>query len=96
MLRAAVAAGRHCYIADIAFCSQERRERTVLDLRTMFPAVRIEFRFYANNPEQCRRNLLDDPAGNANRLAEIDKFSPGYQVPAGEVAVPVAMRPARA
>ena len=88
----AVEAGHHCYIGDIAFCSRERREQTVADLQKRYPGVPLDFRFYANDPEQCRRNLSDAPASNADRLRRVDEFTHGYEIPVGKEAVPVAVR----
>ncbi|MCK6482003.1 MAG: ATP-binding protein [Planctomycetes bacterium] len=91
-LREALARGGTCLVGGVAFTREERRREFAASLADL-PGLRIEWAFFANDPETCRGNVLFDerfrgrPA--AHRWNEIARRAGTYVVPAGFEAMPV-------
>lgn len=79
-----------CVIADIAFCDTARR----LELQAVFTAdvadLLIEWRFFANDADACRRNVEKRKRTERNEeLEKINVLSERYFIPEGAATIPV-------
>ncbi len=74
--------GYHCYVADIAYCLQNRRQEAEAYLINIIPSLSIFWIFFANEPEKCKANVkLDKNREVAKRLRKIDEFTTDYTIP---------------
>ena len=86
----ALRAGKRCIVADIDFTRTEARADATRALGAMAPTLQPTWTFFANDPVQCRVNVLASAReSNHIRLFEIDVRSPEYQIPAGAHVLPV-------
>lgn len=91
-------AGGTVTISDVAFCSGEVRDRVIGEFRRRMPDLLVQTIGFANDPAQCRRNVVARAAGEPGHdaafdLDQIARFAPGY-VPVGDVRPVMPWRPA--
>lgn len=75
-------------IADPAFCHSRSRELAEARLRQAWAPAQVEWHFFANDAEACRRNVVrrqDD----RKVMAALTQWSKDYTVPEGHVALAV-------
>lgn len=94
-LRKALSAGKNAVLADIAWCTTERRELLKQNIESLLQElnreVKIVFLYFENNPSACKANILA-----RNRLERIerelefvDKKSAEYHIPPGVQVISV-------
>jgi hypothetical protein len=90
-LIAALRIGKTCIVADITYCKPAHRGEPEYCLRELVPGVRIQWWFFANDPETCRHNVRGRARAQSmeNELREIDKMGPGYTIPPLAEVIPV-------
>ena len=83
-------AGRDCAVSDIAFCIPERRSALLKAIRLRFPNEPIEWIYFENSPEKCRRNITRRNRDGMDRdLKALELFAEKYAVPAGVTVIPI-------
>lgn len=81
---------KDCVVSDITFCRTVRRQEFNQVIAKAVPNVSMEWQFYANDADQCRKNVnARSRASLAAELAEINKLSPTYEIPANAKPLPV-------
>ncbi len=86
----ALMAGGDCAVSDIAFCVPARRSAFLKAIVLRFPNQPMEWIYFENSPEKCRRNLLRRGSPSVEReLKALAEFAPTYVIPAGATVVPV-------
>jgi hypothetical protein len=82
--------GARCAAADIDFCHAEARTEAERTLRDQFPSVRLEWRFFANDPDACEANIRRRNREHLDRdLRKMREYSAIYSIPPGAVILPV-------
>jgi len=93
-LRADLAAGKTCLVADIAF-TESRTRRALLGTLHDIPALLVDWVFFANDLEQCLRNIRWHQAkygkNDSSREDAARRFSPLYEIPTGFTVLPVGI-----
>ena len=83
-------ADRDCVIADIAFCDPDRRARLSEAVRREVPDVRVEWIYFENAPDKCRRNIQRRARlGLNDDLAALERFSKLYVITEGVTPIRV-------
>jgi predicted kinase len=82
--------GGNCAIADIAFCRTSARTEAEETILRSVPGATIEWRFFENDPQQCRTNVILRSRDSVEKeLLRIDQLSKSYVPPSGAVVLPV-------
>jgi ABC-type oligopeptide transport system ATPase subunit len=78
-------------IADPHLCNEKIRNKAVMWLKKNYGDVVVDFVFFENNEEQCRKNveLRRQQGDNRKVEASIRRFAKIYQVPPGHIPIPV-------
>jgi len=73
-------------VSDIRYCIPRELNAFLAAVLNVAPNVQIEFTFFENNPEACRRNIIarNRPDRVEKELELLKKLSAGYSVPAIE------------
>ena len=72
--KAAILAGRSVAVSDVDFCKSEVLNKFVRDLTD------VEFIYFANDPEQCKKNVLARNRKSVKReLTLIEEYSKVYR-----------------
>jgi len=85
--------GRTVIVADIDFCQRPSQTEAEYYVRSSAPGAAVEWRYFANDPEQCTRNATRRAAETQRDLARelqlITEYSSCYHVPEGAITIPV-------
>jgi hypothetical protein len=82
--------GRDCVIADIAFCDPTRTASLQQAIERQISNVRIEWIYFENAPDKCRRNIERRARENVrDDLDALEKFRHLYCIPDGVTPIPV-------
>jgi dephospho-CoA kinase len=85
-----IRAGSDCVIADIAFCDPKRRANLQQAIDRQISNSRIEWIYFENAPEKCRRNIARRARARlGDDLAALEKFARLYSIPDGVTPIPV-------
>jgi predicted kinase len=85
-LEAALATGRNVAVTDPHLCRSEAREAAARIFNR--PGLSIEWTFFANDPETCRKNVAGRKDGRSVE-ATIRLYSKLYEIPEGAETLPV-------
>ena len=72
----------HLVITDVNFCDQTIRDKSVAILNERYGNPHIDFVFFENDAEKCRKNVLYRNDGR-NVEGTIRRLAPIYQIPQG-------------
>lgn len=80
-----------CVVSDIRVVVANYRDGALSAIRRDAGKVRIEWSVFANDPEQCVKNVLRDSSSRPPepRLRMIREFTVQYSVPESVVPIPV-------
>jgi len=82
--------GTDCAVADIDFCHADARAEAERTLREQVPSVRVEWRFFANDPDACEANSRHRNREHLDRdLLKMRDYSAVYSIPPGAVTLAV-------
>lgn len=85
-----IRAGSECVITDIAFCDPARRANLQQVIDREIPNCRIEWIYFENAPDKCRRNIeRRSRVGVREDLDALETFRHLYCIPDGVIPVPV-------
>lgn len=76
------------FVADCYFCEPEIREKAEAFMRLWCPTVTIQWAFFENAPEKCRRNVVYRADGREVE-GSIARFAKSYVIPEGAIVLPV-------
>jgi len=88
LARMSLAMGCDVVLADVELCQSGRREL----IQSAIPAFTIEWRFFANDPEQCIANVRkrNRPNGRADdEVRKIKELAKQYSLPSWQMVMPV-------
>lgn len=93
--------GEDCVGNDVQLCDPAMRAKIEAILRSLVPGLIIEWRFFANDPVQCLKNVVHDYIADAaehrhnlrNRVNGIDSLTRVYTIPDGATPRPVYRPP---
>lgn len=92
-LIAGLNAGRTFLVTDVDFCSTQSRKQADEFVRQFAPDAEIEWRFFENDPEQCKRNAKTRAEVTLRDLKReielIEHYCPLYRIPPGSTTLPV-------
>ena len=94
-LKEALQEGRNVVIADIVFCEEplrkEAQDRIEALIKELGLEVELDYRFFANDPESCRANILNRNRSErvATELKFIEEHTNNYHIPTGATVLPV-------
>jgi hypothetical protein len=82
--------GMDCAVADIAFCSPERRDALIEEVRRPLPGAKVVFHCFRADSDRCVRNLIarDRPSVQED-LQELQRWLPRYVIPDGATIIEV-------
>lgn len=88
-----LSAGRAYAVADIDFCKKESQDEADYYVRKCAPNAKIEWLFFSNDPEQCKRNAKvraeATPRDLKHEIELIDYYSSQYHIPPASTIIPV-------
>ena len=92
-------AGVDCVISDIEWFRERKRmqiaEHLRQDLGQTFAGVKLDWRFFANDFENCVHNVIHRPNPTGLRIIQVKKIlelTKEYRLPSGTVTVPIYRR----
>jgi hypothetical protein len=92
-LMQAIASGRRCVVTDIRFIHAEYREAALRTLQVAEGCPSVALRLFANDPDQCSRNVgLATDRDTERRLENIRFWTKHHSLPPKLVPIPV-LRP---
>jgi predicted kinase len=74
-----------CVITDPNLCDPSIRAKAVQVIKSKFDDVQLEWIFFENSPEKCRKNIQYRNDGR-NVEATLLRFTKVYDIPEGHVA----------
>jgi len=82
--------GLRCVVADIDFCKEESRAEAVTVLLAEVPGVKLDWRFFKNDPSACEANIKSrNRPSLPDELKNLQRYSEFYDIPQGAVVLPV-------
>ena len=93
-LFAAIGAGKHCVITEIAFCLEDEREKIVGELSAFAPNIETKWVCFENDlakaNSNCRTGRKDkEPGSEELHVAINESYSPHYTYPSGAEILPI-------
>ncbi|OFV96503.1 MAG: hypothetical protein A3H28_06205 [Acidobacteria bacterium RIFCSPLOWO2_02_FULL_61_28] len=86
--------GETCIVADIDFCRNEARIEAEEEIKGRIPGVKVEWHYFENDPIRCRRNVIRRKSNSVQQeLLNIDRYSPGYDIPSPATLIRVPEQP---
>jgi len=82
--------GTRCAVTDIDFCHTRARVEAEATLHERVPVLRLEWRFFANDPATCDVNIRYRNREHLDRdLRKMYEYSTCYSIPSGATVLPV-------
>lgn len=83
--------GLNAVVTDPNFCKTPTRELAEAWIKSHYPTAEIEWIFFENNPDECRKNVARRVAEGDDRKVEgfIKLHSDSYVIPEGHEVRPV-------
>ncbi len=81
--------GHNGVISDTAFCKEDTRLELMEVVEFHAPGTEIVWFCFANDPAQCRKNVISSQREVQSRLKHIDDYKDKYTYPPGVTPIPV-------
>jgi hypothetical protein len=82
--------GQKCIVADIDFCRVASRNQAESMIRAQFPAISLNWWFFANNVDACRSNIIRRASRSIeDNLRALASYQALYRIPADARVLPV-------
>ena len=78
-----------CIVSDIDFCRVVARQEAEKCILQKMPEVEIEWWFFANDPEACKRNIIQRGRNIKTELNNVDRYARQYEIPSESKIIPV-------
>jgi predicted kinase len=82
--------GAECIVSDVDFCRPAARKDAEKFLNHDVAGIEMEWIFFENNPEQCKKNVIARGRNSfQHELITIQYFTRVYKLPVGCIPIPV-------